>query len=70
MKTLTIELVSHYDEKTTTIRAKLYEGSVDRGYITRKAFNSAKRRANLVEGDYFTLPEFQNGADLDIQVID
>jgi hypothetical protein len=70
MKTITIELTSHYDKKTATIRAKLYEGYTDRGYITRKALNAAKRRAELVDGDYFTLPEFQNGADLDMQVID
>ena len=70
MKTLTVELTSHYDEKTATIRAKLYDGYTDRGYITRKALNAAKRRAELVEGDYFELPEFQNGSDLDIQVID
>lgn len=69
MKTITIELTSHYDEKTATIRAKLYEGCTDRGYITRKAINAAKRRAELVEGDYFTLPEFQKGSDFDIQVI-
>lgn len=70
MKTITIELTSHYDEKTTTIRAKLYDGYSDRGYITRKALKAAMRRAELIDGDYFVLPEFQRGSDLDIQVID
>lgn len=69
MKTLTIDLTSHYDEKTATIRAKLYDGYTDRGYITRKALKAAMRRAELVDGDYFRLPEFQDGADVDIQVI-
>jgi hypothetical protein len=70
MKTVTIELTSHYDGKTATIRAKLYEGHTDCGYITRRVLNAAMRRARLIEGDYFRLPEFQRGADLDIQVID
>ena len=49
-----ITLRSNYDKKKALVRTR-FDGS--HHWITRRALQAAERRAGLVSGDYFSLPE-------------
>jgi len=49
-----VTLRSNYDKKKAVVRTR-FDGS--HHWLTRRSLRAAERRARLVSGDYFVLPE-------------